>query len=65
MLRLHEEGYSVALHVHDEVVIEVPKRNAEFHSHNINRIMSMTPTWAPGLPIGTEAKIAKTYAEGK
>jgi hypothetical protein len=65
LLRLHEHGYKVALHVHDEAVVEVPESEAEFHRENIEKLMSVTPSWAPGLPVAAEANIAKRYSEGK
>jgi DNA polymerase len=65
LLRLHEEGYRVALHVHDEAVVEVPEADAEYHRSRIEELMSVTPAWAPGLPVAAEATIAKRYSEAK
>lgn len=52
LLRLDKNGYNVAFHVHDEVVIEVPKNTCEVD--DINRLMSETPNWAKGLPLNAE-----------
>jgi DNA polymerase I-like protein with 3'-5' exonuclease and polymerase domains len=65
LIRLHEAGYKVALHVHDEAVVEVPEAEAEFHRNRIEQLMSVTPAWAPGLPVAAEATIAKKYSEAK
>jgi hypothetical protein len=65
LLRLHEHGYKVALHVHDEVVIEVPETEAEFHRDQIERLMGISPAWAPTLPVVAEATICKKYSEAK
>lgn len=51
----------VRLHVHDELVVEVPKNDAEVHQEKIERIMSRRPEWAPDLPIGCESHIMERY----
>lgn len=49
---LHREGYEVVFHVHDEVVIEVPKYGSpEGDLQQVVRIMSKVPPWAKGLPL--------------
>ena len=52
LLRLEAAGYSVVLHVHDEIVAEVPEGvggEAEFL-----QILTTPPEWAKGLPVGSE-----------
>jgi len=52
LLALHEKKYTVAMHIHDEIVCEVP--------HNLNlleeikTIMCSSSPWAKGLPLGAE-----------
>jgi DNA polymerase len=49
MLRVESSGYPVVLHVHDEVMSEVPAAGASFDE--FNALMSITPSWAQGFPI--------------
>lgn len=49
---LRREAYEVVFHVHDEVVIEVPKYGSpEGDLQQVVRIMSKVPPWAKGLPL--------------
>lgn len=52
MFRLENEGYPIVMHVHDETVTEVPKGFGSVKE--VERIMSIVPEWARGLPIGAE-----------
>jgi DNA polymerase len=52
MSRLERAGYPVIMHVHDEVVLEVDE---DFGSvEEVESIMSETPEWAKGFPVGAE-----------
>ncbi|KEO84780.1 DNA polymerase [Tumebacillus flagellatus] len=50
MLRLDDEGYQIAMHIHDEVVSEEPTWTARHYAHVV-QIMSRPIKWAPGLPL--------------
>ena len=53
MLRIEAAGYPIVLHVHDEIVCEVPEGfggTAEFA-----RLMTRAPSWALTLPIAAKA----------
>ena len=49
MLRLEKEGFDIVCHVHDEVVLEVPKGVSSVEE--INQIMAVNPEWTDGLPL--------------
>ena len=53
MLRLHEAGYKIIMHIHDEVVLDVPY---DFGSlEQVQDIMGTSIAWAKGLPLRAEA----------
>lgn len=45
------KDYRIVGHVHDEVIIEVPK---EVTVEEVNSIMSQTPNWAKGLLLNAD-----------
>lgn len=47
MVRLNKEGFKIVMHIHDEVVLEVPKDKSSIEE--VNKIMSIQPKWAKGL----------------
>lgn len=47
--RLERRGYPVVMHVHDEVVCEVPAGHGSLEE--VVQILSEVPEWAAGLPI--------------
>lgn len=49
LLRLDAAGYRIVLHVHDEVVLEVPIGTGSVEE--VTEIMSQPIDWAPGLPL--------------
>lgn len=50
LLRAEEAGYSVCLHVHDEIIAEVPDTD-EYNVDSLSGIMATNPGWALGLPL--------------
>jgi DNA polymerase len=50
MLRLHEGGYKIVGHVHDEIILEVPDANNNA-LRSVCDIMALPIDWAPGLPL--------------
>ena len=53
MLRIESAGYSIVLHVHDEIVGEVPESFGS--TEEFTRIMTRAPSWALTLPIAAKA----------
>lgn len=49
MQRLDAKGHKIAMHIHDEVVLDVP--NGWGSLDEVNAIMSEPVSWAPGLPL--------------
>ncbi len=47
MFRVDREGFDIVMHVHDEVVLDVPKEVGSVEE--INKIMGVDIEWAPGL----------------
>jgi DNA polymerase len=59
MLHLDEAGYLVVLHIHDEVVAEVPEGAGDVRE--FERLMCEVPDWAQGFPMKTEGWRATRY----
>lgn len=49
MLRLEKLGYKIVAHVHDEVILDVPKGVTNIDE--INEQMAINPEWTEGLPL--------------
>lgn len=49
---LDDAGYKIVFSIHDEIVIEAPADKADLD--DVVRIMSQTPSWAPGLPLNAD-----------
>jgi len=63
MLRVDEAGYPIILHVHDELVCEVPEEQAEQALSDITNIMSTPPEWITDIPLSAEAHILDAYTK--
>jgi DNA polymerase len=61
MLRIEAAGYSIAMHVHDEVVAEVP--NGFGSTDEFTHLMTRKPVWALDLPIAAKAWSGKRYCK--
>ena len=60
MLRLNRAGYTCVCHVHDEVILEVPRAN-EQACKEVDKIMSSEISWAKGLPLKAESYMSPYY----
>lgn len=59
MLRVEAAGYPVVMHVHDEIVSEVPK---DFGSlSQFEELICQMPDWATGLPMAVEGFECERY----
>ena len=61
ILRCEEWGFPVVLHVHDEVVVEMPERHAKIYEPDVFDKVKQSPTWCPGLPIAVEGWRGRRY----
>jgi hypothetical protein len=57
-LMMDDLGYWVVLDVYDETVLELPEGD---DGSKVVEIMSTTPSFAPGLPLGAELEISQYY----
>lgn len=57
LLRLDENNFDTVMHIHDEDVCEVDTDALK----QMEEIMSVTPAWATGLPIGAEGWHGRRY----
>lgn len=57
LLRLDDAGFSIVLHVHDEIVSEEEKDRAE----EMTRLMSVVPAWAKDFPIAVACESMRRY----
>lgn len=63
ILHLEHEGYRVAYHVHDEVVVEVQEGKAEKAQVEIAKILGEEAGWFKGLPLGVDIQISDCYVK--
>ena len=61
LLRLEAAGYSTVLHVHDEIVAEVPEDSGDVEE--FERLMAQPPEWATGFPMKAEGWRAKRFGK--
>ena len=54
----------VVLHIHDEIVLEVPEADAEAAAARLVQTMCTPPPWATGLPLNAEVAIMERYGKG-
>jgi DNA polymerase len=61
MVRCEKAGQDVVLHVHDELVCEVPESGAAVGLGVLERNMLTLSPWAEGFPIGVAGHIGRRY----
>ena len=50
MMKVDATGYNIVMHVHDEMIVDVPKEDTEA-AKTITALMGQNISWAPGLPL--------------
>lgn len=63
MLNVRKAGFSIILHVHDEVVVHVPKGHPTLTRDLFARECSRLPAWAYGLPLVFKANEVERYSK--
>lgn len=61
MLNLNNESFDIVLHIHDEVVLDVPINESEKLLKRAGEILSQTPPWAEGLPLEADSFLTPFY----
>jgi DNA polymerase len=64
MLRLEARGIPVVLHVHDEIVSEVPADRGEETREAMQAVMNSVPVWAAGFPLTAKCVTMDRYGKG-
>lgn len=62
LLNVEANGYPIVLHVHDEVICEVPD-TPEYTVAELERLMCELPEWAEGFPLVAEGSEMYRYAK--
>lgn len=63
ILRIEQAGWRIVFHVHDEVVIEVPKVDAQRCLDEASAIMKTPPRWAADIPLDCDGHITDFYTK--
>lgn len=61
MLRVAEKYPDIVMHIHDEMVVEVPKDGAEDALKEIQALMGQPVPWAPGLLLRGDGYLTDYY----
>lgn len=62
LLNVDENGYPIVLHVHDEIITEVPN-TPEYNVKVLEQLMCELPDWAQGFPLAAEGAEMLRYAK--
>lgn len=63
LIELERMGHRPVVHVHDEIVCEVPKKKAEKMLREQVRVMSTAPDWAEGFPVACEGFVSPRFVK--
>lgn len=62
LITVEEAGWPIVLHVHDEIVTEMPDTD-EFTADKLEELMCRLPKWAGGFPLEAEGDVLYRYAK--
>lgn len=62
LVTVENAGWPIILHVHDEIVTEVPN-TPEYTANALEDLMCILPTWAAGFPLAAEGQELSRYAK--
>lgn len=57
----YDAGIPILMHIHDEIVAEVPAAEAPAALDRMNEIMKIAPAWAKGLPLKGDGYVSPYY----
>ncbi|WP_346904607.1 DNA polymerase [Faecalicatena contorta] len=60
MMNLQYAGYKINFHIHDEVILEIPRDGIQSLDEAI-RLMCINPPWATGLPLNADGFTGDYY----
>jgi DNA polymerase len=63
MLELHEKGAQIVLHIHDEVIVEVPEAKAPGARMAMEATMRTAPAWAKDFPLWADCRVSRRYGK--
>lgn len=63
MFICHEERLAMLLTVHDEIILEADKQDAERQKAILHKAMQTVPEWCPGLPLAAETYVSERYTK--
>lgn len=61
MLLLNKNNFEITMHIHDEVIAEVPFDIAKSKYEEMTKLMSQAPDWALDLPLRADGYITPFY----
>lgn len=61
LIKLDKKGFDIVMHVHDEVVVELPKDTKKLGLDLICETMSEPIEWAEGLPLAADGYVTEYY----
>ena len=59
MKNIEAAGYQIVMHIHDEVILDVPAERADLDA--VCKIMCQTPPWAEGLLLNADGFVGAYY----
>lgn len=63
LLALEEAGFNIAFHVHDEVILHVPKNTVDSVTREVHRIFTTAPEWMGDLPLASSIETSDYYTK--